>query len=149
MRSSTSFLAIVAPAIISTVFVAVPLESLLSTYQVPTFAFNWYIPWRGAVVSLILWLVTGALYSEKKYHLKLSFLGSAVTFAAYHYLTLYLVNLREPVRLLPLFYLVGGNSPLFLDLGQVVLALTALAYRKELALAFRGPRGSAESSRQL
>uniref|UniRef100_A0A7C4FEV7 DUF1404 domain-containing protein n=1 Tax=Thermofilum pendens TaxID=2269 RepID=A0A7C4FEV7_THEPE len=147
MRSSTSFLAIVAPAIVSTVFVAVPLESLLSTYPVPIFAFYWYIPWRGAVVSLTLWLVTGILYSDKRYYLKLSFLGSAVTFAAYHYLTLFLINLRSPVRPSLLFYLVGDNSPLFLDVGQVVLILTALAFRRELKLvlrSFRAPAGSRE-----
>lgn len=144
MRASADFLAVVAPAIVSTVFVAVPLESLLSAYPVPVFAFNWYIPWRGAVISLILWLVAGALYSEKRYHLKLSFLGSAVTFATYHYLTLYLVSLRVPVRLLPLFYLVGSDSPLFLDLGQVVLLLTAFAFRKELGQILRDWRGSIE-----
>ena len=136
-----------APAVVSTVFVAVPLESLLSTYPVPVLAFNWYIPWRGAVASLILWLITGVLYSNKRYYLKLSFLGSAVTFAAYHYLALYLVNLRSPVRLLPLFYLVGRSSPLFLDLGQVVLVLTALAFRSELRQALRGSGGSAENKR--
>lgn len=141
MRSSTSFLAIVTPAVVSTIFVAVPLESLLSAYPVPVFAFSWYIPWRGAVVSLIFWLVAGALYSEKRYYIKLSFLGSAVTFATYHYLTLYLVSLRAPVRLLPLFYLVGSNSPLFLDLGQVVPMLTALAFRRELRQVLRGRGG--------
>lgn len=132
MRRWEIFLWVVAPSLLSSLFVFVPLENFVSAYPVP-WVFTWYIPWRGAVAALTLWLVTGLTYSDKRYWLKLAFLGSAVAFLGYHYMTLLAVSARVRVVVLPLFYLVGEPSPLYLDLGQVVAIVTAAAFRRELA----------------
>lgn len=126
------FFSIVTPALVSALFTLLPLEDIVSTYPVPQ-SFTWYTPWRGAVAAFTLWLATGLFYSDKRYHLKLAFLGSAASFIVYHYMTLAVISSVRRVSLLPLFYLVGDPSPLFLDLGQVVALATAVAFRRELS----------------
>lgn len=137
MKKWEIFLALLAPAVISALFVLVPIEDIVSTYPVPRH-FTWYIPWRGAVTALTLWLAAGFLYSNKRYYLKLAFLGSAASFITYHYMTLLAVSMVTSVRLLPLFYLIGNHSPLYVDLGQVVALATAVAFRREIARFFSG-----------
>ncbi|QOJ79430.1 hypothetical protein IG193_02925 [Infirmifilum lucidum] len=124
------FTLVVAPALIASLLTAFPLENFLSAYLVPP-AFVWYVPWRGAIVSIILWLLSGAFYSDKRYWLKEVFLGSAVSFITFHYWFLYILSLRTRVSLIPLAYTVG-NSPPTLDLGQLVALLTLAAFRKEI-----------------
>jgi len=131
------FLSLLSPTLISAFFVFLPIEDVVSAYPVPR-SFTWYIPWRGALVALALWLATGFLYSDKRYYLKLAFLGSAISFIAYHYMVLFFVSGVTRVTLLPLFYLVGDPSPLFLDLGQVVALATAAAFRRELSRLLSG-----------
>lgn len=132
MEKREILLSLLVPAFISAFFVLIPIEDAVSAYPVPR-SFTWYIPWRGAVAALALWLVTGFLFSDERYYLKLAFLGSAVSFIAYHYMTLFAVSRVARVTLLPLFYQVGEPSPLFLDLGQVVALSTAVAFRRELS----------------
>jgi len=100
------------------------------------------------VAAFTLWLLTGFTYSEKRYWLKLAFLGSAASFIAYHYMVLLAVSAKVRVAVLPLFYLVGESSPLYLDMGQVVAIATAVAFRSEIARALRPPekRASAGTS---
>jgi len=129
---------VVSPALIASALTAIPFENILSVYPVPS-TFIWYVPWRGATASIILWLLSGALYSDKRYWLKEFFLGSAVSFVAFHYWTLFIVSTRAPVTVAPLFFTVG-NSPPTLDLGQLVAILTLLAFRKEIISAVRQNR---------
>ncbi|MEZ0345277.1 MAG: hypothetical protein ABWK01_01835 [Infirmifilum sp.] len=121
---------IVFPVLIASFFTFVPIENFLSAYPVPL-SFTWYAPWRGALVALILWLGSGALYSDKYYWIKLFFLGSAAGFVFFHYWHLYIVSRFAFVRLYPVVYFVG-NSPPIADLGQIVVALTLIAFRREL-----------------
>lgn len=129
------FAAVVAPAALASLLTLLPLENYLSVYPVPP-VFTWYAPWRGAFTSLILWIVSGALYSEKRYWLKEVFLGAAASFLVFHYWLLYTVSRYVAVSLLPLVYFVGESPPV-LDLGQVVFALTLVAFRREIARALR------------
>jgi hypothetical protein len=124
-------LAILAPGIISSIFVFIPIENYLSAYIVPS-TFIWYRLWRAALIALLLWIVSGFIYSEKRYSWKMFFLGSAVTFMVFHYWFLWSINMVRPVRLYPLFYFVGDNSPYVLDMGQVVGLITLYAFRGEI-----------------
>ncbi len=135
------FTPVVAPALIASLLATVPLENFLSAYLVPP-AFVWYVPWRGAVVSIILWLLSGAFYSDKRYWLKEFFLGSAVSFITFHYWFLYVLSLHTHVSPMPLAYTVG-NSPPVLDLGQLVALLTLVAFRKEILGVFASVRQKA------
>lgn len=126
---------VILPTIVASIFTFVPIENLLSTYPVPK-SFVWYIAWRGAVVALILWILSGTLYSEKRYWLKEFFLGSAVAFIIFHYWHLYVVSQFLRIQIYPLVYF-SGNSPPIADLGQIVLIFTIIAFRKEIASSFR------------
>ncbi|MCC6003515.1 MAG: hypothetical protein LM590_04170 [Thermofilum sp.] len=123
---------IMLPGVVSSVFTFIPIENFLSAYSVPS-AFVWYRVWRAAFAALLLWIFSGVVYSEKHYALKLFFLGSAVSFVVFHYWFLWSISRLVAVRLYPLFYFVGENSPLFLDMGQVVALITAYAFRGEIA----------------
>ncbi|ABL78264.1 signal peptidase I [Thermofilum pendens] len=124
--------AIVGPAVVSSLAMLIPIENFLSKYPFGV-QYAWYYPWRGMFVALLLWIFSGATYSEKRYFLKKVFLGSSAAFVTFHYSQLWVVSRYVRVQLMPLFYLVGEHSPFFLDMGLVVLILTLLAFRKEVS----------------
>ncbi|AKG38745.1 MAG: hypothetical protein ACP5II_03115 [Infirmifilum sp.] len=124
-------LPIVMPALIASIFTFVPIENFLSAYLVPP-SFAWYVPWRGVVVSLILWLISGAIYTEKYYWLKMFFLGSAISFTVFHYWHLFILSHYLSVRLYPLVYFTGASPPI-VDLGQVVMILTLFSFKGEIS----------------
>ncbi len=121
-----------APAILSAAFVAVPLENILSEFPFQ-YVFPWYPPWRGALVSFIIWVTAGFVLSEKREWSKLIFGGSAASFTVFHYISLIEVVMKGyAVAIYPFFYTVG-ESPLHVDLAQVILVLTAIALKKDIA----------------
>ncbi len=122
----------VAPAVLAAIFTAVPLENMLSEFPFQH-VFPWYPPWRGALVSFLLWIVAGLILSEKRPWSKLFFAGSAASFIVYHYLMLFeTVATGHPVAVYPLFYTVGRSPPI-IDLAQIVAILTVLALKKDVS----------------
>lgn len=123
---------VIAPALISSMFTFVPIENIVSEYLVPR-VFVWYIPWRGALVSFILWLVSGFFLSDEKRLLRMFFLGSAISFMAFHYWTLLIEMFRGyNIVFYPFFYAIKGSGILVLDLGQVILLFTLLVFSKNI-----------------
>ncbi|RLE58567.1 MAG: hypothetical protein DRJ35_07675 [Thermoprotei archaeon] len=123
---------LIAPALVSSIFTFVPIENILSEFIVPR-TFVWYIPWRGAFVSFVLWLASGFLLSDEKRFLKMFFLGSAISFTAFHYWTL-LVEIFNGYNIViyPFFYTIEGSGILALDLGQIAILTTLFVFSKNI-----------------
>ncbi len=105
----------------------VPIENYLSEYAFWSTE-PWYVPWRGAVVSLAAWVVLACLTGRRPEITRpLTWVAYAL-FAAFHYYSLYVVTQSGySVSPLPLFYELvppEGNPTLYLDLGQLLLFLT-------------------------
>jgi len=116
------------PLLVSLSFTALPIEQAL-TESPFTRTFPWYVPWRGAVVSLIIWLFLIVVYTSKKEMLDYLLWGACASFTTFHYAQLYVVlSLGFSVKLFPLLYAIGpkGREILYLDLGQIAILVTAL-----------------------
>lgn len=124
--------ALITPAIISSLSTFIPIENIISRFWVPR-SFVWYIPWRGAIVSFILWLISGFFFSEEKRLTKMFFAGSAVSLVTFHYWTILVESLQGfNVSLYPLFYMVGKGGAPILDIGQVAIIFTLIAFYKDI-----------------
>ncbi len=122
---------LVAPVVLSAVAAMIPIENFLSEFPFEH-VFPWYPPWRGALVSFLIWIAAGLVLSERRRWTKLLFIGSAASFVVYHYFSLVETALSgHPVALYPLFYVIG-EGPLHVDLAQVVVILTLYALKKDL-----------------
>jgi len=122
------------PFFLSIPFVTVPIEDFLSEY--PFFRiFPWYYCWRGAFVSLLMWLTIGAIYSLNESISDRFLWGSLASFLIYHYLSLVVISTQGySVVLYPLFYTISTQihgtqstfQTLYVDTGQLLLLLTIL-----------------------
>jgi len=121
------------PLVASILMLNVPIEDFLSEYSFRN-TFPWYIPWRGAVTSLIIWIIAGLVYSGGSEAFEYLLWGSYFSFAVFHYMTIYIVNVNGyRTSLYPLVYAIEYSSrtveglTYYLDLGQVLL-LANLAF---------------------
>ncbi len=124
------------PGIIALLFIPLPIEDFLSEYPFLK-TFSWYISWRATFASLILWLITGLLYSlDEKISEKLLW-GSLFSFLIFHYITLFIISLNGyTIKFYPFTYEVSSyinNSfkTLYLDTGQILLIIT-IAFSEKL-----------------
>lgn len=106
----------------------VPLEQLLNLSATIVPSFPWYLWWRVAAATLLLWLLSSFLASKRRVAVCWLTAFSAVTFAAAHYAVVLTESAWVEVRLLPLVYAVGrsGAEVYRLDLAQVALLTTLL-----------------------
>lgn len=133
---------LIAPVVLSAIATMLPIENFLSEFPFER-VFPWYPPWRGALISFLLWIAAGLVLSDKRRWTKLFFIGSAASFAVYHYFSLAETVLSgHPVALYPLFYVVG-ESPPHIDLAQVVIILTVYALKNDIAAFIKNRSGKA------
>lgn len=102
-----------------------PLEEILSKYPFVR-RYPWYTPWRGAVVSLLVWLVIMTLRSFDVKYTRYMVWISALTFMGFHYYILINYIGFKNINLKPLFLELNikNYSSMYLDLGQIVFLLT-------------------------
>jgi len=102
-----------------------PLEEVLSKYPFVR-RYPWYTPWRGAVVSLLIWLVIMTLRSFDVKYTKYMVWISALTFMGFHYYILINYIGFKNINIKPLFLelTIKNHNSLYLDLGQIVLLFT-------------------------
>lgn len=125
-------LTLILPSIACFLATNIPLEDYLSEISFRT-VFNWYIPWRGAVVGLLLWITAGVVYTGTRKITKYFLWGSYIAFAIFHYLTLYRVIMDGyDITLYPFVYVLNytsddvSGSTYYLDLAQVLLLINIL-----------------------
>ncbi len=122
-------LTLILPLMISFLATSLPLEDYLSEIGFRT-VFSWYVPWRGAVVGLLLWIVAGVTYTGTKEITRYFLWGSYIAFALFHYATLYMV-IRDGynITLYPFVYVLNytsdeiSGSTYYLDLAQILLLI--------------------------
>ena len=122
------------PLVIALLLIPIPIEDFLSEYPFLR-SFQWYIYWIGAFISLLIWLVTGIMYSFNEKKTEKLLWGSLFSFLFFHYLTLFTIFINGyKIQLYPFIYTISNISNKFytsyLDTGQILFLLTLIFSEK-------------------
>ena len=114
---------------------ALPLEKLLSEYPgAPTMP--WHPSWRVALAMFYLWLTAAIIYSFGKRQANYLLLVAGLAFVVAHYAALRSLpsECKLTVSLMHYFVVCDNRpSPVYLDMGQLVLVVTVAVTVRLLA----------------
>ena len=105
----------------------IPLEDFLSEYRFYTY-YNWYKPWRVAIMNFLIWIISLILYLSDIKEIKYLMIESSILFIIAHYLTLLQELGIVSIKFLPIIYFKYYHDycTIYLDMGQIVAIVTFL-----------------------
>lgn len=117
---------------------ALPLEKLLSEYPgAPTLP--WHPSWRIALAMFYLWLAAAIIYSFGKRQASYLLLVAGLAFVVAHYAALKSLPSKCELTISFMHYFIicdNRPSPIYLDMGQLVLVVTITITVKWLVQAY-------------